>query len=185
MGAACGELNRFGPDGMAQPLSDIKGDGAVCAIECQQEFLSADPRQKIGVLRMGREAARDGGQNLIARGMAKAVIDLFEMVQIQHHHRQARTALPHFFKVMHGVSAVMQACEAIGHRHFKPFLNACLQTVGLALASELMRNPQNQFIAIQRMIKDIARAKIKRHGRALRVPFGQQDYGLCRTAMPA
>jgi hypothetical protein len=53
------------------------------------EFVSAPSRDDITRANDGAQPARDFSQELVARAMAEAVVDLFEVVEIEEHHGHA------------------------------------------------------------------------------------------------
>ena len=135
------------------------GDLGSAAGQNHNEFLAPDPGSGITGAQIGLNGAPHGGQNLIARRMAKAVIDPFEMVQI--HHQQGKpprhaasgiapgralanpTALGRLIRrgqkpVDKGqdIAAVKQTRQRIGHCRFHPVAQLFAQPVQHRLAPD-------------------------------------------------
>jgi hypothetical protein len=53
-----------------------------------EELLTAEARQRSPV-RIRPQTLGEASQHLVPRGMARAVVDALEMIEVQHHHRDA------------------------------------------------------------------------------------------------
>jgi hypothetical protein len=77
-------------------------------------------------------------QDCIPCGVTKAIIHRFEMVNINHHHRQiAAYIAQQSVKLKHGVTPIEQSCQRVRGGHLHPCREARAQTVCLAFAAQL------------------------------------------------
>lgn len=67
---------------------DVYGPARAGVLKQQDEFVAAEAGHGVGFPHGVSQAAGDFLEQFVARQMAQTVIDLFEIVQIQEHHRQ-------------------------------------------------------------------------------------------------
>ncbi len=65
-----------------QPLRDADGMGFVRSVEQQRELVAAEPGQGVARAARLREALGNGLEQLVARVVAEAVVDLLEAVEV-------------------------------------------------------------------------------------------------------
>ena len=73
---------------MRMASAGVSGTAVAVAVK-DDEFVPAPARDQIARADDRPQPARDVGQQLVARAMAEAVIDLFEIVEVEEHHGQA------------------------------------------------------------------------------------------------
>ena len=105
-----------------------------------------------------RRRLANSRSTLVADIMAVGVVDRLEAVEVGDHQRQRPP--PRDGPVEQGlqmaveVAAVVQAGQAVGHRHLDGLRDACPQLVVVALAPDLGAQPGGQLLLVDRPDED-------------------------------
>ena len=109
---------RFGQS-RAHPFGEAEG---VCHIGPRQnngKLLATDAAYRIDLAQFMQQHLRKIPEDLVAHGVAVAVVDIFEEVEVEHQHggqrgRVALHALQFLLHARHEVAPVRQPCEEVG-----------------------------------------------------------------------
>lgn len=117
---------------------------------------------------MGREAAGDLGDDVIARAMAEGVIHLLEPVDIGNQNGEGTSVMGgldgHFAHAAHGIAAVVEACERICHGKAEIVAQEGSPVRGYAAACDHARQAQSHLGRGGRGGHRLVGAKIIGHG---------------------
>src|SRR6185369_9156972 len=72
---------------LADPLRDLGRLGGTCAREVNRELLAAIARGEVRLPDARREQVREDAQGLVAGWVAEAIVELLEVVEVEHQDR--------------------------------------------------------------------------------------------------
>ena len=105
------------PHGLDQRLGDHGGLLQIGLGQEERELVAAQPRQHIGPAGAMAQLAGDGLEQVVARLVAEAVVDLLEVIEVHHQHRAAgsvaRRALDLLHELLVEAAAVEQARQQV------------------------------------------------------------------------
>ncbi|EFI64014.1 hypothetical protein BCSJ1_26258, partial [Bacillus cereus SJ1] len=111
-----------GLDRLAQALGEQPGAFHRRVQQHHAEFLAAVASGDVGIAHMGLDHPGEGLDRLIAHGVTIGVVDALEMIDVEHHQRQATAIalVPGEFlgEALFPVTAVGQSGQAVGTRQF-------------------------------------------------------------------
>ena len=103
-----------------QLLCDRKGTCTARAGEDYPELLAADARRQIGFAHAVADHTRGPAQDVVARLMAEAIVDLLEVVEVEEDERErrleAQRARDLLLQYLYEAAAIGEIGELVGHR---------------------------------------------------------------------
>ena len=152
-----------------------------------QEFLAADARHQVEIAHMARQAVGEFLQHHVTGGMAIGVVDLLEVIDIEHQHGEDLFLLARArdqpLQMPHDIAAVEQAGQRVGQRHRQAGGIVGDQPVLIALLADLAAHARQQFVPVDRAQDIVVGAELQPLGDPLHFLLvgQQQDGGLPRA----
>ncbi len=166
VGHAEGRAGHVQPDA----FSDAFGRGQGGVGHDHHELLAAIAAGQVHRPHVAGQANRELAQHLVAGVVAEAVVDLLEVVDVQHQGGDRLAVLdgPGHQGVELGghVAAIVQAGELVGDRRLQALVQIRAQQIRVALALDLGAHAGCQLLGVDRAGKHVVDADVQRLGRA-------------------
>ena len=173
-------------DRQAEPVGDDRRAAEICLGHHDDKFLATQAADQIDAAHIVQRALGELAQYIVAREMPIAVVDLLEMVDVEHHDSGRGAA---FGKPRHqlghmreDIAPVVKAGQLVGERQGQAAAVVLVQPVLQALAADLGAHPRQQFVAVDRSDEIVVGAEIEPLGQARQLAGigDQQDRQLPR-----